>query len=137
MSGANCSDRICQRWTENQVDITLGAPPSAQTLPQHTGIPPTLDPTALIGAMVVQFGAQMASAMKQSPGAVGTTSHHSQQRYEDLGKKVMDKDLLISLMGFSGVDDPTKVTTIWKNVPTNNNILNTSPESHQGSGGLG
>jgi len=26
----------------------------------------------------------------------------------------MDKDLLALLMDFSGVDDPTKVTTIWR-----------------------
>ena len=30
----------------------------------------------------------------------------------------MDKDLLADSMGFSGADDPTKLTLIWKNGST-------------------
>jgi len=64
--------------------------------------------------MTAQFGAQMVSAMKEVPRVLKATQHQSQQRSDDLvGKKVMDKDLIASLMGFSGVDDPTKVTTKW------------------------
>jgi len=51
MSGASCSDRIFQRRAAKQVAITLGELPTMQTFPQHPGIPPTLDPTALISVM--------------------------------------------------------------------------------------
>ena len=114
MNGADCLDRLFQLWATKQVSITLGAPPTMPVLQQNPGVSPTLDSTALNGIMSAQFDTKMASKTKHSPGALGATPHQSQQMNEELGKKVMDKNHLASLMGFIGIEGPTKVITIWK-----------------------
>jgi len=73
MSGTNCSYRLFQSWATKQVSLTLGALSSTSVTQQHAAMPAALDLTALIGAMLAQFVAHIATAMKQGPGTKGTT----------------------------------------------------------------
>ena len=106
-----CSDQTFQSWTHRQVELTLG-PVHTSTAQPQTISQPALDPTTIMWAMAAQFGAQMATMMQATGNGGATCQPQPQQRAEDLGKKTMDKDLLATIMGFSGVTDPSDVTMV-------------------------
>jgi len=79
MTGAMCSDQTFQSWTHRQVELTLW-PAHTSTAQHQTISQPVLDPTTIMGAIAVQFGAQMATMMQATENGGSTSQQQLQQR---------------------------------------------------------